>query len=215
MNQKIKEYEVQLIEKNQLIISGKGDDHLWNNATVLKDFCSPWNHEKQSPIIFKALWDKENLFFNFTVFDTVIHIDRADNSIESIGNSDRVELFFRADNSLNPYYCLEIDTYSRIMDFIANPDKNFDFNWNWPEDNIEVKSSINETYFIVEGAISVKSLEAFNLIKNNKIETGIFRAKYNHKENVGFEPTWLTWIDPKTETPNFHIASSFGILVLK
>ena len=215
MKQEINTYNVNLIEKNQLNISGKGDDVLWNKAAILDNFVSPWNTDKKSEIIFKALWDRENLFFNFTVFDTEIHIEKKDDSVESIGNSDRVELFFRPDDSLNPYYCLEIDTCSRIMDFIANPNSNFDFNWDWPQNNLKVKSSINADSFIVEGSISIKSLKRFNLINNNIIETGVFRAKYKKTQNKTFEPTWITWVNPNTETPNFHISSSFGRFILQ
>ena len=215
MKQEINTYNVNLIEKNQLNISGKGDDVLWNKAAILDNFVSPWNTDKKSEIIFKALWDRENLFFNFTVFDTEIHIEKKDDSVESIGNSDRVELFFRPDDSLNPYYCLEIDTCSRIMDFIAYPNSNFDFNWNWPQNDLAVKSSINADSFIVEGSISIKSLKRFNLINNNIIETGVFRAKYKKTQNKTFEPTWITWVNPNTETPNFHISSSFGRFILQ
>ena len=215
MKQEINTYNVNLIEKNQLNISGKGDDVLWNKAAILDNFVSPWNTDKKSEIIFKALWDRENLFFNFTVFDTEIHIEKKDDSVESIGNSDRVELFFRPDDSLNPYYCLEIDTCSRIMDFIAYPNSNFDFNWDWPQNNLKVKSSINADSFIVEGSISIKSLKRFNVINNNIIETGVFRAKYKKTQNKTFEPTWITWVNPNTETPNFHISSSFGRFILQ
>ncbi|PWA11622.1 sugar-binding protein [Flavobacterium laiguense] len=215
MNDEIKEYVVNLIEKNQLVISGKGDDELWDCAMPLTDFCSPWDSKKQSEITFKALWDRENLFFSFTVLDSSIHIEKLDDSIDSINNSDRVELFFRPDISLNPYYCLEIDSAARIMDFIAYPNKDFDFNWSWPKNDIVVKSSVNENSFTVEGSISIQSLKDFNLIKNNKIEVGVFRAKYFKGQNGCFEPTWITWVNPNTETPNFHIASSFGTFVLK
>ncbi len=214
MKQIAKKYEVNLIKKNQLIITGKGDDCLWNSAMILDDFISPWDTEKPSKIEFKALWDEVSLFFCFTVFDTMIHIEKKDDSFESIGNSDRVELFFRPDSSLNPYYCLEIDANARIMDFIASPNKNFDFDWCWPQKDLMVQSSINENSFTVEGAISIVSLKRFNLIKNNKIETGIFRAKYYEKNNSIFEPTWISWVNPNTETPNFHISSSFGELNL-
>jgi hypothetical protein len=60
----------------------------------------------------------------------------------------------------------------------------------------------------------MESLKRFHLIKDHKIETGIFRAKYNTKDNLNFEPTWITWVNPNTETPNFHTPSSFGILDL-
>lgn len=215
MNHEIKEYTVNLIEKNQLRITGKGDDNLWDKAITLIDFCSPWDSKKPSKITFRALWDSEKFFFNFTVSDTEIHIEKKEDSIDCINNSDRVELFFRPDDSMNPYYCLEMDTDARLMDFIAYPNKNLDFSWNWPKDEIIVKSSINEDSFTVEGSISIQSLNDFKLIKNNKIETGIFRAKYSPNENGSFEPTWITWVNPNTETPNFHIATSFGILILK
>jgi hypothetical protein len=212
---KLKEYEVKLIGVNQLQISGKGDDLLWDSTQALTDFCSPWKDEKQSEIKFKALWDREYLFFSFTVFDTAIHIEKTGARLQAIGNSDRVELFFRSDSTMNPYYCLEMDTEARIMDFVAYPGKIFDFDWNWPEESINVKSAVNSDSFTVEGAIRISSLNHFNLIKNNTIETGIFRAKYSQKEDFSFDPTWITWVNPNTETPNFHLASSFGTLILK
>ncbi|MNQ07695.1 hypothetical protein D3C85_204810 [compost metagenome] len=214
MEQEAERYKVNLIKEDQLIITGKGTDLLWNEASILNHFVSPWQSEKQSEIEFKALWDGKKLFFCFTVFDTVIHIEKKDDSFDSINNSDRVELFFRPDDSLNPYYCLEIDTDGRLMDFIAYPNKNFDFDWNWPKNDIAIKSSINKNNFTVEGEISIESLNRFHLIKDHKIETGIFRAKYYTKDNLNFEPIWITWVNPNTETPNFHTPSSFGILEL-
>ena len=115
---------------------------------------------------------------------------------------------------MNPYYCLEIDTAARVMDFIALPEKNFDFKWNWPKNDLVVQSSRTENSFTVEGKISIESLKQFNLIKGSTIETGIFRAKYVEKGDLNFEPTWISWVNPNTETPNFHTPSSFGELIL-
>ncbi|PXY43164.1 sugar-binding protein [Flavobacterium hydrophilum] len=207
-------YKVNLINKEELKITGKGESDVWRKSEVLSQFISPWDSKEPSKIEFRALYDGANFFFCFTVFDTEIHIDTTDDTADSINNSDRVELFFRPNHSLNPYYCLEIDTQARIMDFIAYPNKNFDFNWNWPKGDISVKSSKNDSSFTVEGAISLDSLNKLNLIKGNKIEAGVFRAKYNSKINGNFEPVWITWIDPETETPNFHTASSFGVFHL-
>lgn len=215
MEQNTNTYEVQRIAKDQLQITGKGESAFWEEAEALSNFISPWDSETPSKIEFKALWDENHLYFCFTVYDTETHIDKKDDTVVSIGNSDRVELFFRPDSSLNPYYCLEMDTDARIMDFIAYPNKEFNYDWKWPEGDINVRSSKNETSFTVEGAISIDSLKKFNLIKDNKIETGIFRAKYNSTDAINFEPTWITWVNPNTETPNFHIASSFGVLDLK
>ncbi|WP_034040473.1 sugar-binding protein [Wocania ichthyoenteri] len=210
----MKTYKVNSINNSTIIITGKGDDKAWERASVLNNFASPWDKKEIDEIEFKALYNTEYLFFCFKVFDSSVFIDTTDNTKASINNSDRVELFFRSDKNLNPYYCLEIDSKPRIMDFIAKPNKNFDFNWNWPPQDISVKSFKEDNSFTVEGSISLASLKGFNLLKEGKIETGIYRAKYNKQTNGSYEPTWITWVDPQTKQPNFHTPSSFGVLKL-
>lgn len=215
MNDLLKKYFVEYIDDKQIKITGNGKDSLWDKATVLLDFCSPWNSDEIKEIEFKALWSKDTFFFRFKVNDPEIHIDTTDNTINSINNSDRVELFFRTNDSLDPYYCLEIDPTPRIMDFKAHPNKQFDFNWNWPSTDIEVKSFIGSNSFTVEIAISLASLTELGLLNEGKIETGIYRAKYNKQHDGSYEPTWITWVNPNTESPNFHTPSSFGVLHLE
>ncbi len=211
----MKEYQVVLLNEKQK----KGTDFSvlssWEKANCLTDFSSPWKNDPISKIEFRALWDLENFYFKFVVFDRDIYIDQKDDTVESIGNSDRVELFFRTDDSLNPYYCLEMDTSARIMDFEAKPNKDFDFNWKWPKEHIKVQSSKDANSFTVEGQISIASLEELNLIRNNTIETGVYRAKFSIGENKNYQPTWISWVDPNTPEPNFHIASSFGKFILQ
>lgn len=201
--------------KKVAISSDAEGNSFWKQASSLIDFSSPWDNRKIQKTEFKALYNSENLFFQFKVDDSQTHIHSSDDKNDSINNSDRVELFFRSDNSLNPYYCLEIDTYCRIMDFKAKPNKKFDFNWNWPSKEITVKSVVNKDDFIVEITISLQSLKDLNLLKNGNIETGIYRAKYHQQKDKTFKPTWITWINPNTKTPNFHIQTSFGKLELE
>lgn len=210
----MKSYNVKLIEKGVYNLTNTKNSIPWNKAEVLTDFISPWDKEIPKKIEFKALWDTKNIFFCFTVLDNDIHINTKDDSVDSIANSDRVELFFRSDASLNPYYCLEIDPIPRVMDFMAYPNREFNFDWNWPQEAIKVKSEILDSKFSVEIAISIESLQKFNLIKNNQIETGIFRAKYTKNEQSDFEPIWITWVNPNTKEPDFHIPTSFGVLNL-
>ena len=211
----MKNYKIEYVPENQLIIDGESNHELWENAHVLSEFYSPWEPEEIKKIEFRALYDSNNFYFSFKVYDHELYIDLKDNTVESIGNSDRVELFFRADSKLNPYYCLEIDPQVRIMDFKALPNKNFDFDWNWPKGHIDVKSAIETTHFSVEGAISLSSLRELGLLNGNRLEVGVFRAKYTKTEKGDYEPTWITWVDPQTPEPNFHIASSFGSMELK
>ncbi|MFG4001746.1 sugar-binding protein [Flavobacterium aquidurense] len=210
----MKEYQVILADKNLKNNKQILDLSLWEKANCLTDFCSPWKKDPVSKIEFRALWDLDNLYFNFRVFDTDVYIDQEDGSFDSIGNSDRVELFFRTNDSLNPYYCLEIDTAVRIMDFKAYPERNFDYDWKWPKKEIEVTTSKDDISFTVQGRISIQSLRDLNLIQNNTIEAGVYRAKFSLAQNLQYEPTWISWVNPNTEKPNFHIASSFGKFVL-
>nr|WP_294788919.1 carbohydrate-binding family 9-like protein [uncultured Flavobacterium sp.] len=210
----MKNYEVNSVEKNTLKINGFGDNPQWEKAAVLTDFVSPWENHDPKKIELRALWDSENLFFYYKVFDNEIYIDKTDNSAESIANSDRVEIFFRKDQALNPYYCLEIDPEPRILDFIALPNRKFDYAWTWPENHLDVKSNQNENYFTVEIAVSIQSLRELNLLKGNTIEAGFYRAKYIKQRDERYEPVWITWVNPNTPAPDFHIASSFGKLTL-
>ena len=71
------------------------------------------------------------------------------------------------------------------------------------------------SYFTVRIAISIQSFKDLSLLKENLIETGIYRAKYKKIEHEKeYQPTWITWVNPNTNKPNFHIKSSFGILEL-
>lgn len=214
MESKLKVYSVAKVDENQLEINGKGDHPLWQKAIALTNFSSPWDDKSIKKMTFKALWDDTNLYCCFKVEDSEIHIDTTDNTKSSINNSDRVEIFFRTNSQLDPYYCLEIDPTPRLMDFKAKPNKVFDFNWHWPKKDILIKSDIQDDFFIVEIAISLRSLQQLNLIKNKIIETGVYSAKYNLQTNASYEPTWITWVNPETLVPNFHTPTSFGILNL-
>lgn len=208
-------YKVNYIKEKEISISGIGNDPIWKKANSLTDFSSPWDNEPVKKIEFKAIHNSEKIFFQFKVDDDQTHIHLSEDKNDSINSSDRVELFFRSDAALDPYYCLEIDTTARIMDFEARPNRKLDFNWNWPSKDIEVKSSVNKDYFVVEIAISLQSLKDLNLLKDGFIETGIYRAKYNQQKDTSFEPTWITWVNPNTETPDFHTSTSFGLLELE
>lgn len=214
-NLKNKIYNVRKIKSNIDFSRRQHSIGQWQRANILNNFCSPWQSITNSETEFKALWNTDYLFFCFEVWDHSIHIDNTDNTYKSINESDRVELFFRKNTSMMPYYCLEIDPTPRVMDFKALPNKNFNFQWNWPKSDITTTSDIDNTGYKISGKISIASLNALNLIQNGKIETGIFRAKYYKTNDSTYKPVWITWVDPKTKVPNFHTPDSFGVLKLE
>lgn len=208
-------YKVNKIDDQELIITGKGQHPLWQEAVVLDRFLSPWHPVSGVDFEFRALYDSQNLYVSFQVPDDSLYLDKTDNSKKSVDNSDRVELFLRSDKRLDPYYCLEIDPLARVQDFRAYPNRQFDKAWNWPKKDITVKSYINSTGFCVELALRLASLKTMGLLHlDGTIEAGIYRAKYHQQPDGHYKPTWITWIDPHTEFPDFHTASSFGILQL-
>jgi hypothetical protein len=211
----LKEYHVEIIDKSQKNVSEIMDPVFWEKANCLTDFTSPWNNDPLLRIEFRALWDLDYLYFNFQVFDSEVYIDRKDNSTDSICNSDRVELFFRKNEKLSPYYCLEMDVDARILDFEAYPNWNFDYNWRWPEKQLKIQSVKGQNSFTVAGRISIASLKELDLIQGNIIEAGVYRAKFSPNEKGDYQPTWISWVNPNTAEPNFHIASSFGRFILK
>lgn len=212
----MKTYTIHKIAANSLNANGKVDHPLWAKADVLTDFLSPWEVVPSVGMEFRALHDGVNLYVSYKVKDGSLYIDKTDNSKKSVDNSDRVELFLRADDRLDPYYCLEIDPMARLQDFKAHPNRQFDFDWNWPKADLQISSNIQPTAFSVEVVISIASLEKLGLLqKDGRLEAGIYRAKYNLRANGQYAPTWMTWVDPQTATPNFHIASSFGELLFK
>lgn len=214
MSNNIKIYKVNKIEVGQLIINGKGNSKVWQKANLLDDFSYPWNKEIVPKTKFKALWDNENFHFIFEAIDKKIILIREKDTIDEINTSDRVELFFKKDNELNPYYCLEIDSAARVMDFRAYPNKKFQFDWKWPLNGLDIKSSLTDDGYVVEGSISIASLKHLNLINDSYIKAGIFRANY-HQSSKGLVAKWISWILPDSLNPNFHIPSSFGLLHLQ
>jgi len=208
----MKTYRITSLGEQEICLTGRGSDSNWKEANLLSDFLTPWDGEAATNLEFRAINTHEHIYFLFKVKDSNIYIDQKDNSITSINNSERVELFFRTDDKLQPYYCLEIDPTPRIMSFKAIYYRQFDFNWEWPADGLQVKSYIGDEGYSVEICISKASLQSLDLLTNGKIETGIYRANFKQNPAGALKTIWTTWVDPKTKTPDFHLSSSFGIL---
>lgn len=209
-------YEVKKVSVNDVETNGLGKSGAWQTANPLVDFSYPWDDIKPPLTTFKAVWDKEHLFFNFTVEDECIITNFSETDQNSqIIESDRVELFFKSDEKLiKPYYCLEMDSAARILSSKSHFYRQHEYSYKWPGSNsIVVKSSLTNNGYIVEGAISIEALKSLNLLHNNMIKTGIYRGNFIRIGDK-FKPKWISWIKPKSEKPDFHIPSSFGLFKL-
>ncbi|SMD33829.1 Carbohydrate family 9 binding domain-like [Reichenbachiella faecimaris] len=184
----------------------------WHTAELLTDFSYPWENEKAPKTTFRALWDSNYLYFKYDAVDKNIFTKPIDKNKEEINHHDRIELFFSTDAELSKYYCLEIDAIGQVMDFQSSHYRNLDFNWSWP--NLVIESNLNDKGYTVSGKITISSLKQLKLLNDAAIITGLYRANCIKPGDLEEGFKWMSWIDPNTSEPDFHIPETFGKFVL-
>jgi hypothetical protein len=195
--------------------TGKGDHPLWKNAHELSDFHYPWEKETPLPTKFKALHNNSMLYCLFEVVDDNINILQDKNYKSEVASSSRVEIFFKIDDKLLPYYCMEIDPLGRVLDYEGTYHRNFNSEWSWPEGHLTVKTERRKGGYSVEVAITKASLKKLGLLKNKTLQAGLYRADCFKTKSGAPDFKWISWVKPDSKTPDFHIPSSFGILRLE
>lgn len=209
----MKTYQVKKTSQ-AILLTGKGSDPAWDKATKMSDFSYPWRDETAPKTTFQALWDDDFFYFLYRATDADVFLKQEGLGEKDVVDSDRVEIFFKADDQMNPYYALEMDALGRVLDTEGKFYRDVDFNWNWPKGELLLKASIDETGYWVEGAISFKSLRALGMYKDDyMLKAGLYRGEYQ-EINGKQEVKWISWVKPDSETPDFHIPSSFGRLEL-
>ncbi len=211
-----KVYHVKTIQDKELIVSGKGDSPLWKQASELSDFTYPWENEQPPHTLFRALHNKDWLYCLYDVKDDNINVYVNTNDKSEVVHSDRVEIFFRKDDRMSPYYGLELDPLARVLDYEAEYHRKFKGEWSWPAGQLIVKSNRRKDGYTVEIAISKKSLNQLGILQGKAIEAGLFRGnclEISLKDESKIK--WISWVKPASETPDFHIPSAFGVLMLE
>lgn len=216
MTQKMKTYTVKKVEFNGEI-NKPLDDDLWEDAILLNDFSQPWRDEPMQETSFKALYTNKHLYLRYDVKDSNLVISDNYQKKRDIVRSDRVEIFLRRDDDLKKYYCLEVDPNGAVLDFSGTHYRTFDDDWKWPEGHLSTNGTIRNDGYRLDMTFSLESLNDLGLIKNGMLEAGIFRADTDvlpDEDNPDDDFKWITWVDPKTDEPDFHVPSAFGILQL-
>ncbi len=101
----MKRYSVYKVNR----LSSNISDDLCGKAILLNDFSLPWRDETPQKTSFRALYDDKYLYLRYDVKDSNINIYNQNDNKMDVVQSDRVEIFFRKNKELNPYYVLEID----------------------------------------------------------------------------------------------------------
>jgi hypothetical protein len=145
---------------------------------------------------------------------------------------DRVEMILSRDEQMNKYFCFEIDSRGRTFDYQASYYRQFDPKWKCK--GLETAAAPTKKGYTVEGRIPLATLVEMGfprLVPGEKILCGLYRAEFSHDRSgkpvvqretihnrgrrlAGPPPIedWMSWIDPKTPEPDFHVPSSLGRL---
>lgn len=209
-----KTYTVKNIQNEEITVTGKGDSKLWSKAKQLTDFTYPWEDKRSSTTSFKALHNKDWFYCLFEVQDPDVRVYVDKNDKLEVVNSDRVEIFLRKDEQMTQYYGLELDPNGRVLDYEAEYHRKFNPVWSWPNGGLIVKASRTKDGYKVEVAMKKESLRQLGLLNGNKLEAGVFRAECTSLVGDQATMSWISWLTPASDTPDFHIPSAFGTLIL-
>lgn len=198
-------------------LDGKLEDDVWSTlGEISGSFHYPWENKEAPMTQFKAYHDNTNFYFSFKVYDKDVVKDENFKDDEStVDMEDRVELFFAPttiDKPVNyklvPYYATEVDPLGRAHDYKIDYYRKFDSMFNF--EGAKNAAYIDQDGYTVEGLIPLKTLKSLNLINNENImRTGVFRAEFSKVKNE-ILMQWISWVNPKTVVPDFHVDSAFG-----
>jgi hypothetical protein len=227
-----KTYTVQYLPQVQIKLDGHLDEAHWSHATIESDFIFPWQERTAPDTDFRALCDDDYFYFGFRVMDADLFV-LADLPEESYAVfEDRVEMYFARDDQMQNYYCIEIDPHGRTMDYSGAYYRQLDLNWHCR--GLVTKGVTLGHGYTVEGRIPLTTFVDLGfpaLRPGTKIRFGLFRAEFSHDRsgkpieqkdsihNLGRRiddppplEAWMSWIDPNTIQPDFHVPSALGWL---
>ncbi len=208
-------YVVKKIPGGSLHVNGQSIERIWKKANLLTSFSYPWDSAQAPATRFTALHDNHWLYCLYVVADDSVNVYSITNEKIEIGASDRVEIFFKQNDQMSPYYCLELDAAGRILDYSAAYYRQMDYTWQWPKDQLSVKASRTKNGYLVETAISLTSLKELGLLTGNRLQVGLFRAECTGIKDGKADLKWISWINPRVAVPDFHIPAAFGTFLLK
>jgi hypothetical protein len=225
-------YRVRRVPRAKIRLDGRLDEPEWSRANVERHFIFPWKKADAPPTEFLAFCDDEFLYFAYRVEDADIFVLDKLRDKEDAVFEDRVEMIFSRDPQMRDYFCFEIDSRGRVFDYRASYYRQFDPKWKCK--GLETAALPLAKGYVVEGRIPLTTFVQMGFPRlgpGEKILCGLYRAEFSHdrsgkpvvqRETIhnrgrkldGPPPLeeWMSWVDPKTPEPDFHVPSSLGRL---
>ncbi len=206
------QYTVTVVSDGLIHPDGENTEPEWGNASRLSTFSNPWNAAVNPATGVTFLQDSRYLYFYFEADDTDLVIESAITDECNVAKEDRVELFFSKDREMNEYYCFEMDPANRVLSYRGQYYREFQFDWE-PPSGFMTAARLRPGDYSVKGAIPLGFLDALRN-EDGSVYFGAYRAEFSKKEDGSTVENWLTWVDPETASPDFHVPQSLGIMIL-
>jgi hypothetical protein len=197
----------------ELLVDGRLTESCYQAAPLVENFTVA-GHPAMQPQSTKAwlFWQPERFVFAFDVEDSAIVASPPSANKRDVCGQDRVEVFLWSGRKRDTYYCLEIGARGAVYDYAARFYRQMDDSWSLAGWKYAV--FVTERGYSVEGEISRAAMEkmGFALRPGARFRVGLFRADFTPGGPA--EPTWICWVDAKGPQADFHVAGSFGKVIL-
>ena len=195
-----------------ITVDGYLSEPAWGTANVIDGFVYPWNPDRTQPVIFMALHDGKYLYLAYKMVDDVIIAPDQIAGEQDLIEQDRVEIYVGPDDSMDKYYCIEMDVKGRKLDYLGRYHRQFDFSWEF--NDVEHKGLYTDDGYQVEAAISLQALDDLGVIKEDAFYAGVYRADFHYGQDSTVVHVYASWLDPGVKDPDFHVPASLGVFKL-
>lgn len=200
-----------IVRLNAELIPGASSAELWQDVPVLDRFALYWNPDEVLPYTSAQLFHNDRqLAFRFVAHETdTVLLDEPLKTKMDVIQECRVEIFMQAEPNMARYYCLEMDPRGRVLDYQASYYRTFKRQWQFPQLKLFGRS-VSQGYE-VEGTLDLDVLRKLDVLgPDNTMRAGLYRAAFRHGPDGNTIQRWISWINPDTPEPDFHVPSSLG-----
>ncbi len=158
---------------------------------------APWDG-LEDDTLFRCFSDSDSFYFLYEVTDPTPTYAESFTGEATVENEDRVEIFFSPGQSMDDYYCAEIDPLGRVLDYSGHYYRNIDYSWNFR--TMRLVGQLTENGYIVAGKVSKAELRELGCDLEGGFWMGVFRADYRQDLSVN----WYSAVSTDDISPDFH-----------